>query len=128
MPPGVSLAFAPVGGRGTNFAFPYYNLEMLGGGLILAVGWPGQWAARFARDGRYPFRSVPRASRPPLFVSRASRPQTKIVNGKWQMANGRKQNGNYGKYGRYGIMDFMEIMGISSYSSRNAGTLLPSSE
>lgn len=50
LPPGASLAFAPVGGRGTNFAFPYYNLEMPGGGLILAVGWPGQWTARFARD------------------------------------------------------------------------------
>jgi alpha-galactosidase len=42
--------FAPVGGRGSNGAFPYYNLQMPGGGIILAVGWPGQWASRFARD------------------------------------------------------------------------------
>ena len=42
--------FAPAGGRPTNGAFPYYNIEWPGEGLILAVGWPGQWAARFARD------------------------------------------------------------------------------
>jgi alpha-galactosidase len=48
--------FAPLGGRGTNSAFPYYNLHIPGGqhtagrGLIVAVGWPGQWSATFARD------------------------------------------------------------------------------
>jgi alpha-galactosidase len=31
-------------------AFPYYNLAMPGGGLIVALGWPGQWHATFARD------------------------------------------------------------------------------
>jgi len=30
--------------------WPYYNLQLPGGGVILAVGWPGQWASRFARD------------------------------------------------------------------------------
>ena len=48
--PKSELRLAPTGGRGTNHAFPYYNLTMPGGGLILAVGWPGQWAATFARD------------------------------------------------------------------------------
>lgn len=53
--PGVSQRFAPVGGRGTNHAFPYYNLAQARGeqaieGLILAVGWPGQWSASFIRD------------------------------------------------------------------------------
>jgi len=43
--------FAPSGGRPTNGRFPYYNLQMAGCGLILAVGWPGQWAAMFTRDG-----------------------------------------------------------------------------
>jgi alpha-galactosidase len=43
--------FVPDGGRPTNRAFPYYNLTMPGGGMILAVGWPGQWAASFSRDG-----------------------------------------------------------------------------
>ena len=30
--------------------FPYFNLAAPGGGLIMAVGWPGQWSATFARD------------------------------------------------------------------------------
>jgi alpha-galactosidase len=51
-----TLTLAPLGGRGSNSAFPYYNLQIPGGqnrpghGLILAVGWPGQWSATFARD------------------------------------------------------------------------------
>jgi len=30
--------------------WPYFHLQMPGGGTIIAVGWPGQWAASFARD------------------------------------------------------------------------------
>jgi alpha-galactosidase len=30
--------------------WPYFNLQHPGGGVILAVGWPGQWAASFTRD------------------------------------------------------------------------------
>jgi len=48
--PNASQRFAPNGGRPTNGAFPYYNMIMPGGGLILAVGWPGQWASSFVRD------------------------------------------------------------------------------
>lgn len=29
---------------------PYFNIEWPGEGIILAVGWPGQWAATLARD------------------------------------------------------------------------------
>lgn len=47
--PGESLAFAPEGGRPCNKAFPYFNLEYGGGGAIVAIGWPGQWAAGFSR-------------------------------------------------------------------------------
>ncbi len=47
----VTQRFAPEGGRPTNKAFPCYNLAMPGGGVILAVGWPGQWATSFTRDG-----------------------------------------------------------------------------
>lgn len=50
--PAASQRLAPVGGRGSNGAFPYYNLQMPGGGLMLAVGWPGQWAATFQRDAQ----------------------------------------------------------------------------
>jgi len=43
--------FAPVGGRPTCRGFPYFDLEWRGAGLIVVVGWPGQWAAHFSRDG-----------------------------------------------------------------------------
>ena len=48
--PRSSYRFAPAGGRGTNQSWPYFNLEMDDGGLIVAVGWPGQWSADFKRD------------------------------------------------------------------------------
>ncbi len=41
---------SPEGGRPCNKYFPYFNLQYPGGGVFLAVGWPGQWAAVFARD------------------------------------------------------------------------------
>jgi len=48
-------AFAPVGGRPTNRAWPYYNLECPAEsrGAIVVVGWSGQWASSFQglRDG-----------------------------------------------------------------------------
>jgi alpha-galactosidase len=42
--------FAPAGGRPTSVGFPYFNLEWHGEGLIVVIGWPGQWAAQFTRD------------------------------------------------------------------------------
>ncbi|MEK7678076.1 MAG: alpha-galactosidase [Verrucomicrobiota bacterium] len=42
--------FAPPAGRPLGWVFPYYNLEWSGEGAIIVVGWPGQWAAQFARD------------------------------------------------------------------------------
>jgi alpha-galactosidase len=42
--------YAPVGGRPSDGAFPYFNLAESKGGVILAIGWPGQWAADFTRD------------------------------------------------------------------------------
>ena len=50
LPPGADARFAPAGGRPTTDAFPYFNIEWQGGGLIAVIGWPGQWAARFTRD------------------------------------------------------------------------------
>jgi alpha-galactosidase len=41
---------AGAGGRPTNADWSYFNLEWSGEGIIVAVGWPGQWAAEFARD------------------------------------------------------------------------------
>ena len=42
--------FAPAGGRPTSVGFPYFNLEWPGEGIIIVIGWPGQWAAQFTRD------------------------------------------------------------------------------
>ena len=49
---GPTQRFAGNGGRSTNGpdGWPYYNVQWTGGGFILAVGWPGQWAALFSRD------------------------------------------------------------------------------
>ncbi|HQE83239.1 MAG TPA: alpha-galactosidase [Candidatus Hydrogenedentes bacterium] len=48
--PNATQKLAPEGGRPTNKAFPCYNLAMPGGGVIIAVGWPGQWATSFTRN------------------------------------------------------------------------------
>ncbi len=48
--PGTVRTFAPSGGRPTDHAFPYWNLGTDGGGVIAALGWPGQWSARLERD------------------------------------------------------------------------------
>jgi alpha-galactosidase len=58
--PDVVMQFAPDGGRPTNGpkGWPYYNVQMPGGGFILAVGWPGQWASSFVRDGQDGLRIV----------------------------------------------------------------------
>jgi alpha-galactosidase len=47
---GAEQRLASVGGRPTNGRFPYFNLEWGDQGALIAIGWPGQWAARFARD------------------------------------------------------------------------------
>ena len=58
--PGEVKRFSPVGGRPTTGpdGWPYYNVQMPGGGLLLAVGWPGQWATAFVRDGKSGLRIV----------------------------------------------------------------------
>jgi alpha-galactosidase len=49
--PGSDTKFAPSGGRPCDTHFPYFNLQMPGDrGMIVVVGWPGQWAAKFTRD------------------------------------------------------------------------------
>ncbi len=44
------LHLGGAGGRPTNKDLSYFNLAWSGHGVILAVGWPGQWAAQFTRD------------------------------------------------------------------------------
>ena len=48
--PSQEKKIAPFGGRPSSNEFPYFNVEMPGGGMIFAIGWPGQWAATFTRD------------------------------------------------------------------------------
>lgn len=49
---GQNLVLAPSGGRSSNGVFPYFNLEYGGGGVLFAVGWPGQWQAGFDNTAR----------------------------------------------------------------------------
>jgi len=48
--PGASKRISAAGGRPTNTDLSYFNLEWGQEGVIIVVGWPGQWAAHFARD------------------------------------------------------------------------------
>lgn len=49
--PSQEIQLAPVGGRSSNTrALPFFNVETSGGGVMLGVGWSGQWSASFLRD------------------------------------------------------------------------------
>ena len=48
--PKVAKRISAAGGRPTNSDLSYFNLAWADRGLIVVVGWPGQWAAEFARD------------------------------------------------------------------------------
>ena len=49
--PNMAKRIGGAGGRPTNSDWSYFNLESSASeGLIVAVGWPGQWAAEFDRD------------------------------------------------------------------------------
>jgi alpha-galactosidase len=55
--PGKTKRISALGGRPSNSDLPYFNLELpTSEGVIVAVGWPGQWAARFARDNGHTLR------------------------------------------------------------------------
>ena len=49
--PDMTTRIAAAGGRPTNSDLSYFNVERPGNeGLIVVVGWPGQWATQFIRD------------------------------------------------------------------------------
>jgi len=50
LPPKSEKRIANTGGRPTQTAFPYFNVEAPGEGILCAVSWAGQWAAQFTRD------------------------------------------------------------------------------
>ena len=41
--PGKPVALAPDGGRSSNGAFPFFNVQYGDEGMITAIGWSGQW-------------------------------------------------------------------------------------
>lgn len=56
--PGASKRITTSGGRPTNSDLPYFNIEWPGEGVIAVIGWPGQWASEFTRDGANGLRVV----------------------------------------------------------------------
>ncbi len=48
--PRQTQTISAAGGRPTNSDLPYFNLAWQDQGVILVVGWPGQWSAQFVRD------------------------------------------------------------------------------
>jgi alpha-galactosidase len=62
---GASLTLAARGGRPSDTDLPFFNLEWPGGGLVVAIGWPGQWIAHISREAVPPTPTP----RPPSAVS-----------------------------------------------------------
>lgn len=50
LPVGKRIDFAPVQGRSSKGACPFFNLDCDGSGVITAIGWTGQWDASLVRD------------------------------------------------------------------------------
>jgi alpha-galactosidase len=53
---GESIRMAPAGGKSSTNVFPFFNFQYGDEGIIVAVGWTGQWAASFDRDESGPTR------------------------------------------------------------------------
>jgi len=53
---GKGTRLAPNGGRSSNGAFPFFNLQYRDEGVIAAIGWSGQWAASLDRSEAGPTR------------------------------------------------------------------------
>jgi alpha-galactosidase len=52
--PGKPVALAPDGGRSSNGAFPFFNVQYGDEGMITAIGWSGQWRATLERSDAGP--------------------------------------------------------------------------
>lgn len=48
--PDTEKRISAAGGRPTNSDLSYFNIEWPEQGVIMVVGWPGQWSAEFSRD------------------------------------------------------------------------------
>jgi alpha-galactosidase len=49
LPPGKRIDFAPIQGRSSKGASPFFNLDCDGTGVITAIGWTGQWKSSISR-------------------------------------------------------------------------------
>ncbi len=47
--PGEAVSLAPGHGRSSEGYLPFFNVQRRGGGMVIAVGWSGQWEADFRR-------------------------------------------------------------------------------
>jgi alpha-galactosidase len=50
--PGETIHLQPGGGRSSSQVMPFFNLEGAGSGMIVAIGWSGEWAADFTADSQ----------------------------------------------------------------------------
>jgi alpha-galactosidase len=51
MQPNTEINLAPIGGRSSNTTvFPFFNIEAPGEGLVVAIGWSGQWAISLMKN------------------------------------------------------------------------------
>ncbi len=48
--PGEKAVFSPRAGRSSDPYLPFFNLQGKDGGMIIAIGWSGQWQAEFERN------------------------------------------------------------------------------
>lgn len=75
--------FSPLPGTGKSSGgrkgWPYYNLQMPGGGVFLAIGWPGQWASSFARDAGQSLRIVAGQELTHLYLKPGEKIRTPLI-------------------------------------------------
>ena len=50
---GQKVVFSPSGGRSSNGASPFFNIDFGGHGVIIAVGWSGTWTVSLERDVQF---------------------------------------------------------------------------
>jgi len=82
--PGLTKKFSPPDYSGKSSdgpeGWPYYNLQLPGdGGIILAVGWPGQWASSFARDAGHGLRITAGQQRTHLVLKPGEEIRTPLI-------------------------------------------------
>lgn len=59
--------------------WPYYNLQMPDRGVIIAVGWPGQWASSFVRDSADGLRVIAGQQRTHLVLKPGEEIRTPLI-------------------------------------------------